>query len=103
MNIAGNLDFAGTGDGSEAIWTGTGTWTASSSVINFSDGTFTASSTNTFILEDATTLTSNGQSFASTTVSGTLTLADEMSASGNALISGPVYPQDYALKLTGGS
>ena len=103
VNIAGNIDFYGEEAGSEIIWTGTGIWTASSSIIDFTGGTFTASSTNTFILEDTTTLTSNSQSFASTTVSGALTLTDEMSVSGNAIISGTVSPSTYPVKLTGAS
>jgi len=103
VSITGDLDFTGTGDGSEVMWSGTGAWTMSGNVLDFTGGTFTASSTNAFALDSTVSITSAGNSLASTTISGTATLGDELNISGNALISGTIGAQDYAVRLTGSS
>jgi len=104
INITGNLDFLGTGGGTEIIWTGTGTWTASGNV-DFTSGTFTASSSNTFVMNGtAKTLTMGGNTFAGAlTLSGSTNLVDGVSVAGNATLSGTVYPQEKAVTLTGTS
>ena len=101
-SATGDLDFTGGGAGSEIIWTGTGGWTVSGSA-DFTGGTFTASSTNTFVMNGtAKVLTTAANTFAGNlTLSGTITLADAVSVAGNAVVSGTVGPQSQPLTLTG--
>ncbi len=115
MTVPGNLDFLGTGAGSEIITSGTGTWTVTGTV-DFSAagggaGTYTATSGNTFVMNGLTkTLTSNGNAFSNLTFSGsgTTTMADSISASGDVVLNGSIGGGSLTMSgvgknLTGGS
>ncbi len=69
VTIGGNLDFTGTQTGSEAITSGTGTWTVSGNV-DFSDGTYTATSGNTLTMNGTggKTIAGNSQSLSNFTI-----------------------------------
>ncbi|MFH1171346.1 MAG: hypothetical protein V1778_02305, partial [bacterium] len=70
VTVGGSLDYQGAGGGSESITTGAGTWTVSGDV-DFTDGTLTATTGNTFRMNGASTvLTSAGQSFKNFAVTG---------------------------------
>jgi hypothetical protein len=74
VSIGGDLDFTGTGASSEAITTGTGTWTVSGN-IDLTDGdvTFTTGTPdNTFQVNGTSkTITSDGEIFRNLSVTGT--------------------------------
>jgi len=76
VDIAGDLDFTGTGAGGETITSGAGNWQAAGNV-NFTDGTFTTESGNTLTMDGTGTLTSNAQTLQNLEInsSGTVTLA----------------------------
>lgn len=76
VNLTGDLDFTGTGTGSELITTGTGTWTVSGNV-DFTNGTATMTSGNTLVMNGSSkTLTSASQTLQNLTLSGSITLAN---------------------------
>ncbi|XOU93991.1 MAG: MerR family transcriptional regulator [Candidatus Kerfeldbacteria bacterium] len=75
FDIEGDFDFIGADDGSEIITSGTGTWTVSGNV-NFTDGTYTATSGNTLVMNGTGTLTSASQTLQNLTLSGSVTLAN---------------------------
>ncbi|MBI4033921.1 MAG: hypothetical protein HY378_00015 [Candidatus Brennerbacteria bacterium] len=92
VNISGAaLDFTGAGGGSEEIKSGTGLW-AASTTIDLTGGVYIASSSNTLVLNGSgQTLTANGSTFNNlnlTPSGGTLTLADNLSVSGNLVLGG---------------
>lgn len=64
VNITGNLDFVGTGSASEIIVSGNNVWTVEGDV-NFSNGTYTATTGNTFIMYNglSASLNTNSQTF----------------------------------------
>ncbi|KKU94176.1 MAG: hypothetical protein UY26_C0003G0327, partial [Candidatus Jorgensenbacteria bacterium GW2011_GWA1_48_13] len=103
VNISGAaLDFAGAVP-SGTILSGTGTWSASTSV-DFTAGTYTAASGNTFVLNGSgQTLTANSNSFSNlnlTPSGGTLTLADSNTVSGNLSLGGAGTVSAGATTLT---
>ncbi|MEK7570088.1 MAG: hypothetical protein AAB515_01420 [Patescibacteria group bacterium] len=59
INISDGLDFTGTGTSSEVIQSGTGTWTMSG-IVDFTGGTYTATSGNTLLMQTS----ANGSSCA---------------------------------------
>ncbi len=76
VNLTSNLTYTNGGAGTEIITSGTGTWTVSGNV-DFSNGTYTATSGNTLVMNGSSrTLTSNGQTLQNLTLSGTITLAN---------------------------
>jgi len=76
MTIGGDLDFTGSGAASEIITSGTGTWTVSGNV-DFSNGTFTATSGNTLKMDGTSkTITSNTNSLQTFQISGTVSVVD---------------------------
>ncbi|MDP3784689.1 MAG: hypothetical protein Q8R12_01270 [bacterium] len=124
VNLTGDLDFTGTGDGSEALNAGTGAWTGSGN-IDFTGGTFAPSTGGTLIMNGAAkTLTSAGNAYNNLTLSGTIITADALTATGTSLTlsgstiilggsasasggatlsAGSIYPQSQPIILTGTS
>jgi len=94
VNITGNLDFTGTGNGTEGISAGSGTWTVGGNV-DLTDGTLTAGSS-TFTLNATSgtrTLTNAGQAFNNLTFndgggSATFQLQDALDVNGSLTITG---------------
>lgn len=76
VTIGGDLDFTGTGGGSESITSGTGTWTVSN-IVDFTGGTYTATSGNTLAMDgdDDDALYPNGTSFYNFSLTGFGTVA----------------------------
>ena len=89
VNIGGDLDFTGTGTSSEVLVSGANVWTVSGNV-NFTDGTYTATSGNTLTMSGAgKTLTTSGNSLHHLSFPGTITLADEThTVAGNLTLGG---------------
>ncbi len=89
VTVTGDVDFTGTGTGSEALITGTGTWTVGGN-IDFTGGTFTATSGNTMEMTGASkTITTAGSALHHLTVSaGSVTASGATTLNGNMLISG---------------
>ncbi|RJO59457.1 hypothetical protein C4546_02060 [Candidatus Parcubacteria bacterium] len=103
VNIGGDLDFTGVGSSSEIITSGTGTWTVSGNV-NFTDGTYTATSGNTLIMNGTGTLTSAAQTLQNLTLSGTVTLANEThTVSGDFSMAGGTITPGSSLVLMNGT
>lgn len=76
VSVGGNIDFIGTGAGTEILQTGTGVWTVSGNV-DFTAGTFTANSGNLFIMNGANkSATSSSQSFYDLRIDGSIKLND---------------------------
>lgn len=84
ITIGGDLDFTGAGAGGEIIQTGTGTWTVGGNA-DFTGGTFTATSGNTFQMNGSSkTITSATHSMQNFTVTGgSVANADAMTVAGN--------------------
>ncbi|MCH7492150.1 hypothetical protein IID19_00970 [Patescibacteria group bacterium] len=84
VTIGGDLDFTGSGSSSEVITSGTGTWTVSGNV-DFTAGTYTATSGNTFQVDGTSkNLTSNGQVYDNFSITGgSITTVDQLDVSGN--------------------
>lgn len=79
--VDGNISYTAAGS-AESITTGTGTWTVGGNV-DFSNGTFTATATNTFIMTGTVNLTNNGQTFQNFEVqTNTVTNVDSMDVDG---------------------
>ncbi|MFA6098034.1 MAG: helix-turn-helix domain-containing protein [Patescibacteria group bacterium] len=71
VNVTGNIDFLGSGPGMEIIQTGTGTWTVGGN-IDFTDGTYTATTGNTLTMNGAdATINTGGNSLYNFSTSGT--------------------------------
>ncbi|MFA6042154.1 MAG: hypothetical protein WC786_00530 [Patescibacteria group bacterium] len=70
VTVGGDVDFTGTGGGSEVITSGTGVWTVSGNV-DFTGGTYTASTDNTLKMNGTSkTLTAAGNELQKFEVSG---------------------------------
>lgn len=99
--ISGDVDYTGSGSGSEIIWTGTGPWTVSGN-IDLTGGTFTASSTNLLTMDGTSkTLTSPSATYAGLTLSGTITLGSNATSSGNVSLTGTITAPNRMLVMTG--
>lgn len=105
INVGGDLDFTGTGASSEIITSGTGTWTVSGNV-NFTDGTYTATSGNTLKMDGTGNLIGNGQSLHHLTIDGngnTVTAAtSDVSVAGTLTIGGAADSNDDTLSIDSG-
>ena len=120
---SGDLDFTGNGSGAESIKAGTGSLTVLGNA-DFTGGTFTLSTGGTLTMNGtAQTLTSAGNELQNVTLSGTITTADNLSATGTLILSGStiilggeasttgnatlsagsIYPQLQAVILNGSS
>ena len=117
--ISGDVSFLTTG-GTILTGASANTWQVSGNV-NFTNGTFTAGSGNTFTMNGTgKTLTSASQEFGNLTLSGTITTVGTVSATGalvlsgsaitlgstasttgNATLSGTIYPQQQPVILNG--
>ncbi|MFH1171345.1 MAG: hypothetical protein V1778_02300, partial [bacterium] len=105
VNIAGDLDFVGTGDGTEIINAGAGTWTVSGSV-DFTNGQYNIEAGNTLVMNGSgKTLTSASQTLGNLTLSGTITLANAThTVSGNlSMAGGTITPGTSTVSMTGTS
>ncbi|MBI4426671.1 MAG: helix-turn-helix domain-containing protein [Candidatus Kerfeldbacteria bacterium] len=105
VNIGGDLDYTGTGTANEIITSGTGTWTVSGNV-DFTAGTYTATSGTTLVMNGASkTLTTNANALVNLTFSGsgTTTLADSVSASGNVTLNSTISAGTTTFTMTGTS
>lgn len=110
--ITGDVTMSKSSTGVPAITTGTtaNTWTISGAV-NFTNGTFTAGTGNTLVMNGASkTLTTNAQGLNNLTFNGTVatTLADAVSAAGdvilnNTIAAGSLTMTGSAKNLTGGT
>lgn len=91
VNVTGNLSYSG-GAGTEIITSGTGTWTASGSV-DFSNGTYTATTGNILALNGTSkTLTSASQTLYDVTVSGgSIAISDALDLNHNFTLSGGTF------------
>jgi len=103
VTVTGNVDFTGTGGGSEILVAGSGTWTVSGDV-NFTGGTYTATTGNKLVMNGTSkTLTSASQSLYDFEVSaGTVAIADATTISNDAILSGGVLTGPSALTLSVG-
>lgn len=89
VSVGAQLDFIGTGSGTEIINAGTGTWTVSGNV-NFTDGQYNIETGNTLVMNGTSkTLTSASQTLGNLTLSGSITLANAThTVSGNLSMAG---------------
>ncbi|PIY96729.1 MAG: hypothetical protein COY66_03235 [Candidatus Kerfeldbacteria bacterium CG_4_10_14_0_8_um_filter_42_10] len=94
VNIGGDLDYTGAGGGSESITTGSGVWTVSGNV-NFTDGSFNASTDNSFQMDgNAKQLTAATQQFDDFVVAGgTISSTEDTDANGLFSITSGSYSQ----------
>ena len=83
VNVAGDVDFAGTGGGSEVVNSGTGTWTVSGN-LDLTNGIYDASSSNLLIMDgtgkfatSSVSATSSYPIFYDFQVSGSVTFAGD--------------------------
>ncbi|MFH0790625.1 MAG: filamentous hemagglutinin N-terminal domain-containing protein, partial [Candidatus Omnitrophota bacterium] len=82
VHISGDLDFTGTGSGSEIISLGSGTWTVSGNV-DFRDGEITVADTSTLKMDGISkTLYGNSLTLENLCISGIITSGDNFSVSG---------------------
>ncbi len=103
LTLAGDLDFTGTGAASEAVATGTGTWTVSGDV-TLTGGTFTATSGHTLALNGTgKTFTPSGQAVHHLTVSGgSVSLGGTTTVNGNLTLSGGTFTSGiHAMSVAG--
>lgn len=89
VSVGQELDFIGTGAGTEIINAGTGTWTVSGDV-DFTNGQYNVESGNTLVMNGTSkTLTSASQTLNNLTLSGTIILANAThTVSGNLNMAG---------------
>ncbi|MDP3964815.1 MAG: hypothetical protein Q8Q20_04150 [bacterium] len=75
VDVAGDLDFTGSGGSDEQLTTGTGTWSVGGSV-DFTAGTVAVTAGNTLVMDGTGTLTSDSETLRNVTLSGSITLAN---------------------------
>ena len=105
VNLTGDLAFTKNSTGTVTLTSGTGTWTCTGNV-NFSNGTYTATSGNTLVMNGASkTLTTNANALQNLTFSGSTltTLADNISAAGNVILNSTISAGSTTLTMTGTS
>lgn len=102
VNVTGDIDFTGTGSGTEIITSGNGVWTASANV-NFGGGTYTATSGNQLKMNGTGSLFGNSQSLYKLTVDGsgnTVTLTDQVTVTNALTVGGAADSNDDTLTLS---
>lgn len=109
VNVTGNLSYTKGGSAIPSITSGTATWTVSGDA-NFTNGTYTATSNNTFIMDGTGTLTT--ASFVpfnlslTPAISKTVTLANETHTLNGSLVlggSGTITAGTSTIDMTGAS
>lgn len=103
IGITGNLTFTNGGGMPPAITSGTGTWTVTGNV-DFSNGTYTATSGNTLLMDGSSNLIGNSQTLNHLTINGanntvTVTTSD-VSVSGTLTIGGAADANNDTLSIS---
>jgi hypothetical protein len=100
-SVGGNIDFNGTGAGTEIIVSGAQQWVVTGDV-DFTGGTYTASAGNTFAMDGiGKVLTSAGTTFQHFAPYGDITLADALVVAGDVTAAGNFDAAGKAITVSG--
>ncbi|MFQ5867110.1 MAG: hypothetical protein ACE5IT_03840 [bacterium] len=105
LNILGNVDYTGTGTGSESISMGNGTWTVSGNV-NLTGGTVNAGASTLVMDGNNKGLAGAGQTLNNLTISGTIGANSDVTINGTLTLDASKTLQiadNYTVKMAAGS